>query len=91
MKHFDLLASVHGRRMRQFIAMLALGLMMLLVVAPAALAAPDGGDVSNQQAIVKEMPEFLPEVAFVLLSTAALFVIYIRSRIQRIRQMHEIS
>ena len=86
-----LLTFFRGRRARQAVALMASGMTVLLMAAPAVLASPDVPDPAAQQAIVESMPDYLPEIAFVLLSTTAMFVIYLRSRVQRIRKMHEIQ
>lgn len=83
-----MLASPHDRFGR-CTAVVSVALMWLLIVASAAYASPDGGDTGGGQAIVESMPDFLPEVAFAVFSTVAMFVIYVRSRVQRIRKMHD--
>ncbi len=83
-----MLASPHGRFGR-CTAVVSVALMWLLLAVSTVCASPDGGDMTAGQAIVESMPDYLPEVAFAVFSTVAMFAIYVRSRVQRIRKMHD--
>lgn len=61
--------------------------LLFLVIVPTAFGSPGEGATAK----ASPFPENMAEITFVVLSAVALFIIYLRARIRRVRRMHELS